>query len=360
MKKGTAPRRNRGEPKNTTGRKVCFVIAPIGDPDSETRKRSDQILQHVIRPAVEEIGYQAIRADEIDRPGLITSQVIQQIVSAPLVVADLTGTNPNVFYELALRHALRLPLVQLIQKGEAVPFDVAGTRTISVDHHDLDSAATAKDEIIRQVHALEQDPTDVETPISAALDLQVLRQSSNPEERSLADVVTAISEVRSAVTGIEANLKRGDGAATLGQLGRKLDEVTRLQKELRDPQAFSKSPRISPPAIHRLIQAVSRGSRDPIGILIVASALRDVLPWLHELGMDAYRKSRWNFQGAGAKALHDFRMRLIQAVESPECKEQLWMAGEDPEVIRELYMMIRDQLEPRGKHLLDDPLGTSW
>ncbi|HEU4561178.1 MAG TPA: hypothetical protein VFS20_25220, partial [Longimicrobium sp.] len=277
MKKETTTRRKRGESKSTAEQKVCFVIAPIGEADSETRKRSDQILQHVIRPAVETMGYEAIRADEIDRPGLITSQVIQQIVSAPLVIADLTGTNPNVFYELALRHALRLPLVQLIQKGEAVPFDVAGTRTISVDHHDLDSAASARDEIIRQVRALERNPTDVETPISAALDLQMLRQSSNPEERSFADVVTAISEVRSAITGIEAGLKRSDGATSLGQLGRKLDEVTRLQQEQRDAQMFSKQ-RISPSSIHRLIQALSRGSRDPIGVLIVANALRDLLP----------------------------------------------------------------------------------
>jgi len=58
------------------GEKVCFVIAPIGDADSDTRKRSDQVLKHVIRPAVTGCGYVAIRADEIDKPGLITSQVI--------------------------------------------------------------------------------------------------------------------------------------------------------------------------------------------------------------------------------------------------------------------------------------------
>lgn len=129
----------------------CFVIAPIGEADSDTRKRSDQVLRHIIRPAVESCGYQAIRADEIDKPGVITSQVIQHVVSDPLVIADLTETNPNVFYELAIRHAIRKPLVQIIKKGEKIPFDVAGTRTVHFDHHDLDSVESAKNEIINQI-----------------------------------------------------------------------------------------------------------------------------------------------------------------------------------------------------------------
>ena len=137
-----------------THEKLCFVISPIGDADSETRKRSEQVLNYVVRPAVTSCGYKAVRADEIDKPGMITSQVIQHVVNDDLVVADLTERNPNVFYELAIRHALRKPLVQIIRKGEAIPFDVAGTRTIYVDHKDLDSVAAAKNEIIKQVKAL--------------------------------------------------------------------------------------------------------------------------------------------------------------------------------------------------------------
>ena len=139
--------------------KDCFVIAPIGEPESDIRKRSDQILKHVISPALKECGYKATRADQISEPGMITSQVIQHIVDDPLVVADLTDRNPNVFYELAIRHAIRKPLVQLIKKGEQIPFDVAGTRTIHVDHHDLDSVEGAKKEIIAQVRSLEKDPS---------------------------------------------------------------------------------------------------------------------------------------------------------------------------------------------------------
>jgi hypothetical protein len=87
--------------------KVCFVIAPIGTEGSDVRVRSDQVLKHIITPAARECGYEPIRADQISEPGLITSQVIQHIVQDPLVIADLTGRNPNVFYELAVRHAIK-------------------------------------------------------------------------------------------------------------------------------------------------------------------------------------------------------------------------------------------------------------
>ncbi|WP_114098697.1 hypothetical protein [Thalassospira profundimaris] len=190
--------------------KSCFVISPIGEEGSDTRNRANKVLKHIIRPAAEACGYEAQRADEIDKPGLITSQVIERVISDQLVIADLTETNPNVFYELALRHATGKPLVQIIQKGERIPFDVAGTRTIHVDHQDLDSAAAAKESIERQIREIEADPGNIETPLSTTIDLQMLRSSGDPEDRSFAEIISEISELRSAINTISTN---GDDAA---------------------------------------------------------------------------------------------------------------------------------------------------
>jgi hypothetical protein len=185
----------------------CFVISPIGDPGSETRKRADQVLRHVIEPAATNCGYDTIRADRISEPGMITSQVIQHIVEDPLVIADLTGSNPNVFYELAIRHAIRKPLVQLIQKGEKIPFDVAGMRTVPVDHKDLDSVDEARSEIERQIRAVESKrPEEIDSPITVSIELQALKTSDNPEQRSLAEFVSAVSDLRSDIAGIEKKL----------------------------------------------------------------------------------------------------------------------------------------------------------
>jgi hypothetical protein len=141
----------------------------------------------------------------MSEPGLITSQVIQRIVDDPLVVADLTESNPNVFYEMALRHAVKKPLVQLIAKGERIPFDVANMRTIIVDHRDLDSVEATKQEMIAQVKAMELPGAIINTPISVSLDLQMLRHSDKPQDRSLADIVSALTDLRSECSISHAN-----------------------------------------------------------------------------------------------------------------------------------------------------------
>ncbi len=188
-------------------KRPCFVISPIGDPGSDIRKRADQVLRYVIEPAASNCGYDALRSDKISEPGLITSQVIQHIVEDPLVVADLTGSNPNVFYELAIRHAIRKPLVQIIQKGEKIPFDVAGMRTVPVDHKDLDSVEEARTEIEKQIRSIEgKKLEEIDSPITVSLELQALRQSENPEQRSLAEFVSAVGDLRADIAGIDKRL----------------------------------------------------------------------------------------------------------------------------------------------------------
>lgn len=160
--------------------KLCFVIAPIGEADSEIRKRSDRILKFIIKPAIEAFGYEAKRADQISAPGQITSQVIQHILDSPLVIADLAGHNPNVFYELAIRHAVRKPLIQLSKKGESLPFDVTGMRTIFIDHQELESFEAVIAEMKAQITTLENGDKEIETPFPHALKLETLRHGENP------------------------------------------------------------------------------------------------------------------------------------------------------------------------------------
>ena len=98
--------------------KTCFVISPIGVEGSETRKRADDAFEGIIKPAVEPLGYKPVRADHLKSPGKITDQVIEIITEAPLVIADLTDLNANVFYELSLRHISEKPVVHIIHKDQ--------------------------------------------------------------------------------------------------------------------------------------------------------------------------------------------------------------------------------------------------
>ena len=243
----------------TPPKKNCFIISPIGEEGSDTRKRADQVLKHVVSPALDACGYNPIRADKISEPGLITSQVIQHIIDDPLVVADLTDSNPNVFYELALRHAIRKPLVQIIKKGDKIPFDVAGMRTILVDHTDLDSVDEAKAEIIKQIKAVEgKKPEEIDSPVSLATELQQLRHSDKPEERSFAQLLSLTSELRAELAALDKKVsdpvrllppdylremmaRFGGGGQEVFYVGRELERIAMHLEEAivesKDPKA---------------------------------------------------------------------------------------------------------------------------
>lgn len=112
---------------------TCFYVTPIGAEGSEERKHSDLFLGSIVEPALDSLGLKVVRADAIEKPGLITKQVIEYLLKARLVVADLSFHNPNVFYELAIRHAARLPTVQVIRAQDRIPFDVNQNRTVQID-----------------------------------------------------------------------------------------------------------------------------------------------------------------------------------------------------------------------------------
>lgn len=172
--------------------RICFVIAPIGEKDSEARKRSDQVLKLIIGPAAKECGYTALRADKISQPGQITHQVISHILNDPLVVVDLTGHNPNVFYELAIRHASGKPIVQMIDGSETLPFDTLVTRTIFYDHSEWESPKVAQQELVRHIRAAEKVARS-DNPIAEALDMEMLRTSPKRLERQMALALRALS-----------------------------------------------------------------------------------------------------------------------------------------------------------------------
>jgi len=112
-------------------KKRCFVIMPFSKKGTVEYNRNLSIYQDMIKPVVNECGYEAIRADEMEYLGNITRDIIEHLHKSDLVVADLSGKNANVFYELGVRHALyRSGTIPLIKEGETLPFDIANYRAI--------------------------------------------------------------------------------------------------------------------------------------------------------------------------------------------------------------------------------------
>lgn len=150
--------------------RICFYISPIGDEGSEHRQHADLFLGSIVEPALEEFGLTVVRADKIGKPGMITSQIIEHVLKAKLVIADLSYHNPNVFYELCLRHVCRMPTVQIIRKADKIPFDLDQFRTIQLDTTDIftmvPNLQTYKAEIATQVRMALKDPDSTDNPIS--------------------------------------------------------------------------------------------------------------------------------------------------------------------------------------------------
>ncbi len=178
--------------------KSCFVICPIGDEGSPIREQSDEILEYIIAPAVEECGYEPpVRADAIAEPGNITLQVIQRVDAADLVVADLTGHNPNVFYEIAVRHAVRKPLILIMERltgYENVPFDISQDRVIFYTHN-VKQVHECRQKIVDQIRYMEESSSKLNTPISNAIDIKFMRESGDAQEESLGKILEKLEDV---------------------------------------------------------------------------------------------------------------------------------------------------------------------
>jgi hypothetical protein len=160
----------------------CFLIAPIGEEGSDVRRRSDRVLRYIIEPAASELGLSAVRADEIAAPGQITLRVIEHILHARAAVADLTGRNPNVFYELAVRHTARLPVALIVAHDErALPFDIQQMSTIRFDHTDLESADLCRRNIVAHLSAAMRGAVD--SPVTTSVDLTLLAADSSIDEK---------------------------------------------------------------------------------------------------------------------------------------------------------------------------------
>jgi len=109
---------------------TCFVMMPFAKPLGE-------YYSLIFEPAIIKAGLTPIRGDnDIFGVGKIIDQIWSGINSAKVLVAELTGRNPNVYYELGLAHALKKPVVLICSNQEDVPFDLRHIRVIYYDMHD--------------------------------------------------------------------------------------------------------------------------------------------------------------------------------------------------------------------------------
>ena len=133
--------------------KTCFIVSPIGEEGTDIRKRSDQLFKYIISPVCKECDFKAVRVDQINQADSITQTIIDYLKKSELVIADMTGHNPNAFYEMGFRASTGRPMIHMKEKGEKIPFDIAGIRAFDYDLTDLDLVDEVKDRLKQTILA---------------------------------------------------------------------------------------------------------------------------------------------------------------------------------------------------------------
>lgn len=99
-----------------------FVLTPF-HPEFENSYRA-------IRSTIEEMGLRCSRGDDVHISSNILQHILQEIWRARLIVADITGRNPNVYYELGIAQALGKPVLLIAQSAQELPFDISTWRVL--------------------------------------------------------------------------------------------------------------------------------------------------------------------------------------------------------------------------------------
>lgn len=132
----------------------AFVLMPF-------KQSFFAIYESVIRPVVKELGCSVKQANEIRKADVIIETVFSEIQQADFLIADATGKNPNVFYEIGYAHALGKKVIIIVQNREDIPFDIARIRYIEYSPDDRNVFAEVLREFVKETL------TELKTSVSA-------------------------------------------------------------------------------------------------------------------------------------------------------------------------------------------------
>lgn len=179
--------------------KKCFLISPIGKEGSNTRILADKIRAFLRYEVLNELGYECIRADDINKIGMITSDIINHIIKCDLVIAILEEDNANVYYELALRHATQKPCVSIVSREKlndsdrGLPFDTQQERVFKYPISEMENysdgelikskdLAQFKNRLIDSIKTYNEQRYEYQNPVTVAIHKAILHEGITMQE----------------------------------------------------------------------------------------------------------------------------------------------------------------------------------
>lgn len=132
---------------------TCFVIMPFKEP-------LNSYYRSILIPAIKKANFKPVRGDNVYGTRSIIKDIIYQIQNSKILIADLTGKNPNVVYELGIAHCFSKPVIILVQSLEDVPFDLQHLRILKYDTTQVKWNVKLKDDIVNTIAAVMDNPGD--------------------------------------------------------------------------------------------------------------------------------------------------------------------------------------------------------
>jgi hypothetical protein len=203
---------------------------PFGNEQTDAAhfRKMEEIYSEWIKPTVESVSFSiqgsvdntltCHRADKNDAPGDILEHIIESLVTADIVIADLTGRNANVFYELGIRHAVSNATILISEGIDDIPFDVRSLRAI-VYQYTPPGMLKLQRELRRSVASIVSQPDRIDNPVRKLLyDREIMTLLERKAPPGFDAVRTVLEEVAQLKQGLRSlrSLVAGITSSTQG------------------------------------------------------------------------------------------------------------------------------------------------
>jgi hypothetical protein len=190
--------KRKAQPKRkATG--VCFTIMPFGG-------WLDDYYAEIYVPAIKAAGLEPHRADDLFRPSTIVNDIWDYTKKSRVLLADLTGKNPNVFYELGLAHALAKPAILLAESMDDIPFDLRSLRIIVYDKNAHDWGATLRTRITASIKEVLVSPATAVLPAFLHVSSAQASSTVTPHQKELLEIRQDLDLLRREMRSDDADI----------------------------------------------------------------------------------------------------------------------------------------------------------
>jgi hypothetical protein len=200
----------------TSDNPSAFVIMPFGE-------AFDEIYNLFIAEALSEAGYAVSRADDLTTHQNIIKDIVNGVASSDLIVADLTSSNPNVYYELGLAHALGRRVILLTQQITELPFDLRSYRVIPYDTH-FAQITRAKHDLVKLAKGALAGTVPFGSPVSDFLQPGIAPALPAPSDGGEPGILDHLVGAQDAFEGLAAIIT--DITSSTGSIGESTIQIT--------------------------------------------------------------------------------------------------------------------------------------